>query len=80
MLLALPTRACQKYAVFGIILPMTIYEQIYDESKNHEEMAKRYRAYIQAFRAMGLDDSACAAFRGFIVRAEGVKGAARADV
>ena len=24
--------ACQKYAIFGILLPVTTYEQIYDES------------------------------------------------
>ena len=38
--------------------------------QSHEDcsLTTRYREYIQAFRATGLDDSACAAFRSFCER------------
>ena len=38
----------------------------------HEDctLTRRYREYMQAFRATGLEDSACAAFRGYLAMAK----------
>lgn len=49
--------------MFGTDLPVW-------QAQDNFSLTKRYRAYILALRATGLEDSACAAFRGYLAMAK----------